>query len=515
MIVLRQNGSSLSLEREIARGGEGKIYTIRGDSRHVAKIFYKPSPEKDAKLRAMLANPPYDHTRNDRSKGPDSNKGHVSIAWPVERVLDQNDRCIGFIMPYIDRCESFPLLKLYNPRDRRELHFAFTWQYLLRMAKNLAIMIEELHKCGYVVGDLNESNILVNRRAQVTLIDCDSIQVPSKGTNPNSRKLFLCTVGKPEYTPPELQGEDFSQVVRKQYHDNFSLAILIFLMLMEGRHPFTGVWQGKGTPPTLEQCIKAGYFPYVSSHLLTIEPQKEVARKRASTRFGQVLSDLSFWLCWIVPFLLSGLRRMVFFLLFFLLDLFLLHSLADRLQESVARPLVTVPKFALPFDTLHPEVQFLMKKCFVTYHHPTALLRWPRRPSANAWHRALDDAEQFLQPCRKNSQHLYSQHLKACPWCERVQLGIPDPFPSASPTPVQRGLQYRIRHFTQRRHYYALLGKRSFAVVLIIALYFSEFWAWPLLSQWLPLQPWGALWYVMIFGPLVLLRLAYGKLLRA
>ena len=56
-----------------------------------------------------------------------------------------------------------------------------------------------LHERGYVVGDVNESNILVNRGALVTLIDTDSFQVRS------AEQVYRCRVGKPEYTPPELQ----------------------------------------------------------------------------------------------------------------------------------------------------------------------------------------------------------------------------------------------------------------------------------------------------------------------
>src|SRR6266446_3577299 len=167
MIILRQeNGSSLRLDRELANGGEGKIYAINGNSHQVAKIYHQPTPEKAAKLQVMLANPPHDPTRQQQ--------GHISIAWPTERILDTQGRCVGFLMPYIDAAHSFPLLKLYNPWDRRRTKLSFTWEYLLRMARNLASVLAALHKKGYVVGDLNESNVLVTTTALVTLVDCDS-----------------------------------------------------------------------------------------------------------------------------------------------------------------------------------------------------------------------------------------------------------------------------------------------------------------------------------------------------
>src|SRR5262249_10281900 len=81
--------------------------------------------------------------------------------------------------------------------------------------------------------------------------------------------FFRCPVGKPEYTPPELQEHDLHSLNRQTYHDNFGLAVLIFLMLMEGIHPFSGTWQGTGNPPTLEENIQAGNSPYLSSSKLT------------------------------------------------------------------------------------------------------------------------------------------------------------------------------------------------------------------------------------------------------
>ena len=144
---------------EIARGGEGTIHEIVGDPQQVAKIFHKQSDEKDQKLRVMLANKPHDQTLQ---------MGHVSIAWPIKRIPNEAGKCIGFTMPYIDRQNSFPLIMIYNPRNRRKLSLNFPWEYLVRMAKNLAMMIAELHARGYVVGDLNESNILVTGTALVT-----------------------------------------------------------------------------------------------------------------------------------------------------------------------------------------------------------------------------------------------------------------------------------------------------------------------------------------------------------
>jgi serine/threonine protein kinase len=127
---------------------------------------------------------------------------------------------------------------------------------LLRTARNLARAVRSVHSRGYVIGDVNESNVLVADDAIVTLVDTDSFQV-NDGTT-----VYRCTVGKPEYTPPELQGMSFRDVDRSVEHDLFGLGVLIYQLLMEGTHPFGGVFTGQGEAPELQDRIKAGHFPH-------------------------------------------------------------------------------------------------------------------------------------------------------------------------------------------------------------------------------------------------------------
>ena len=70
---------------------------------------------------------------------------------------------------------------------------------------------------------------------------------------------YRCPVGKPEFTPPELQGRLFAHLDRAPEHDLFGLAVLIFQLLMEGTHPFAGVFLGHGgrPPPCGTHCCPA------------------------------------------------------------------------------------------------------------------------------------------------------------------------------------------------------------------------------------------------------------------
>jgi hypothetical protein len=54
-------------------------------------------------------------------------------------------------------------------------------------------------------------------------------------------------------------------VDRNKDHDNFALTVLIFMLLMEGVHPYSGVWTGSGDPPPVETRIRKGHTPYVGN----------------------------------------------------------------------------------------------------------------------------------------------------------------------------------------------------------------------------------------------------------
>jgi DNA-binding helix-hairpin-helix protein with protein kinase domain len=174
---------------------------------------------------------------------------------------------VGFLMPRVTGMR--PLLACYNPAIRRQEWPLFNYRYLLRTAHNLAAAVRALHARGYVIGDVNESNVLVTETALVTLVDTDSFQV----REPHNGMVYRCPVGKPEFTPPELQGCAFAQVDRLPEHDLFGLAALIFQLLMEGTHPFAGVYQGPGDIPPYESRIASGHFPYSRRRRVPYRPK--------------------------------------------------------------------------------------------------------------------------------------------------------------------------------------------------------------------------------------------------
>jgi len=69
--------------------------------------------------------------------------------------------------------------------------------------------------------------------------------------------VYTCPVGFPDMTPEEHHGQDFSLVVRTQESEAFSIAIVLFMALMLGRHPYDV--QGGGERA---ENLRRASFPY-------------------------------------------------------------------------------------------------------------------------------------------------------------------------------------------------------------------------------------------------------------
>lgn len=249
---------TITLDVRLGSGGEGEVWSVK-ERLEVAKLYHPAilRSEHERKIQAMIENPPKDKMRS---------KGHVSIAWPTE-ALYQKGKFAGFLMPRIERSPT--IFAMYNPKMRQRECPGFTWKYLMQTALNLSIAIDAIHVKQYVIGDLNESNVLVAPSALVSIIDTDSFQVRDQAGH-----LFGCRVGKEDFLPPELQGIDLEKVERLPEHDYYGLGVLIFRLLMEGVHPFTGVLKSnlELTDSTQYYCQKVGAFPYDPKNKVVLPP---------------------------------------------------------------------------------------------------------------------------------------------------------------------------------------------------------------------------------------------------
>lgn len=239
--VIDSAGRLVALGGLLGEGGEGGVFDVASSPQLVAKLYHKPLELDRAKkipLMPALAN---DALRK-------------MTAWPIDLLrLKSNGVPIGLIVPKVHNAKD--IHELYGPKSRRNEFQRADWRFLIRAATNIAQAFGAVHSAGCVIGDVNHGGVLVGQDATVTLIDCDSFQVEVGG------RRFLCKVGVETFTPPELQGRSFENVVRTANHDDFGLAVMIFLLLFMGRHPFSGRFSGGGDMP-IGRAIKEFRFAY-------------------------------------------------------------------------------------------------------------------------------------------------------------------------------------------------------------------------------------------------------------
>lgn len=213
------NNTEYTLGSSIGRGGEGEVFALQEQDTLVLKVYHEQlGTEKIQKLRQMVLL---------RSQDLEAH-----AAWPVDLAKDPQGG-VGLVMRQLKG--YVPLHMLFTPMDRKRLFPDKGYNFLVHVAKNVAVAMHKIHNAGAIVGDVNEGNILVDKQGRVAFIDCDSFQIGDNG------RYHYCEVGVPRYTPPELLRQtSFANVLRDVNTDSFSLAILIFQLLFLGKHPFAG-----------------------------------------------------------------------------------------------------------------------------------------------------------------------------------------------------------------------------------------------------------------------------------
>jgi DNA-binding helix-hairpin-helix protein with protein kinase domain len=240
--------------RPIASGGEGQVYSIKQKPGKVAKIYLdsKKAMYMHAKVKYMITYSPF--------KGA-SEVVRKSIIWPVD-MLFSNGKFVGFIMDKAENSielthlilikskylENNPEWKKFN-RNSKQFYL-----YRLIIAYNLAKAIELLHNSGrYVLVDLKPSNVLINQKGHVKLIDMDSIQIIEHG-----RVKFPAVSYTEDYSPPELKKSkkrDVTSII-PVYWDLFSFSVIIYQLLL-GIHPYAASHHDYNL---ISELIEMGFF---------------------------------------------------------------------------------------------------------------------------------------------------------------------------------------------------------------------------------------------------------------
>ena len=231
------------LGARLGAGADGAVYRVAGDDTACIKIF------DPAARSGLLQRLPRIQQLVRLAPALGAN-----AALPTRLVAEKpNGPPIGFGMK---RIEGTEVHNLYGVSSR-QVHFPGTdFRFLVQAAKNAAIATARLHKHKVVIGDISGRNLMVRKDATVCWIDSDSFLLGASGFHE------VCPLVTPEWTAPELQQDRHRRTVRLPGHDAFGLAVMIFHLLMLGRHPFQGRFTGNGEAPGLPDNIGNRWYAH-------------------------------------------------------------------------------------------------------------------------------------------------------------------------------------------------------------------------------------------------------------
>lgn len=243
-------GIEIKIERYISGGGQGYVYLvdyggqkkvlkwykesylnelrekdgdngIRCDWQGRVKKFEEPDSDNDKRISALEAF--YNNLHfNARNKPRNIGKAFV---WPID-VTDWHagsDSSFGYIMDYIDT-DAYPELGKYYIFNAR----FFSRHVMLTCCLNIVENLRKLHLSGFSYQDLNDGNVCANPdTGEIYIFDNDNAM-------PDGVNLGLG--GKDGYMAPEV----VLGHAPDKYSDRFSLAEVLFSLMMGGQHPFKG-----------------------------------------------------------------------------------------------------------------------------------------------------------------------------------------------------------------------------------------------------------------------------------
>ncbi len=243
----------ITLSEMVNRGGAaGKIFLVKEHPTLVAKIFHNKnkSATNRQKLEAMLLNPP--------NFPPAIKDGieYVQIAWPVAILDDENGFCVGYLMPLIKMDEAVSLDHLMQKAIRKKLGLTEKYSYRVFAAYNVASMVAALHSVGHYIVDLKPSNVSVYKdNMMVAMVDCDGFSIRGEKGN-----RYPAEFVSEEYIYPE--GMDLSCDEMGEEQDKFALAVMIFKLLNNGIHPFSGTPRKDVEMLTIQNRIEQYHYAY-------------------------------------------------------------------------------------------------------------------------------------------------------------------------------------------------------------------------------------------------------------
>ncbi len=219
----------LVLGERISRGKEGSVYEIEGEPHLVAKIFKKGkvTTHRKQKVELMVQHKVW----------------LAGICFPESTVSFEGE-FVGFTMRLAQDAHVLNDT-IFIPQELDRLYPGWTRRDLVDVCLSFLKRVKSLHDLNILIGDINPNNVMLGNQKDAWIIDIDSVQVEG----------YPCPVGWDEFTAPEILGG--VQGLRSIEHENFAIAVLLFMIMMTGTFPY----ENSGSDDTV-QNIRSGLFPY-------------------------------------------------------------------------------------------------------------------------------------------------------------------------------------------------------------------------------------------------------------
>lgn len=234
------NHIPIETKEVVGTGGEATVYSLKKKNNVLCKAYHKNNNHSDVKnkIEVMIKHKTFQKLQS-----------HPNYSLPIIEIFDENKQWIGYAKRNAEGVNlsllAHPILMKKNFPKIKKVDIVET---LIKFLKD----VQRLHENEIFIGDYNLSNFLINKKTyDISFIDTDSWQFTYR------KKIYRCNVGTADMTPPEHQSVDFKTINRTIESELFSIAVLLFKVLMQGRHPYDQV----GGESVLKN-ISNGLFPY-------------------------------------------------------------------------------------------------------------------------------------------------------------------------------------------------------------------------------------------------------------
>lgn len=221
------NGTPLHLgEKDTkASGGEGIVYTLPCNKNLLVKIYKNETLKNQTKMLEI-------RKRIMDMISMKQCSARTFLAWPLMPVYNSAKEIIGFVMR---KCSGNSLLAFRGPANIQKYFPSSDRTFLTKVALDYVKKINILASDKIFVNDFNPNNFLVDNKGNISFIDCDSFQIPSKGNSVNITRTYFPSLAAPEL----LKNKTLLASPRNIHHVEFGTALIVFFILMCGLHPYT------------------------------------------------------------------------------------------------------------------------------------------------------------------------------------------------------------------------------------------------------------------------------------